>query len=165
MSDISEAATLQLHLADFAMTDPLGKVNAVGMFVDVLGFDPAMGTTARFTVIAEALVPARLCPVEATLELVLLNEAAEVVAVPGPAGPQALRIGLPVVFDKPGALPNGRLASMLWSRHPLVIDFGNGLPLASGATYSWRLRIDGDDDHARDVVFVVPGAPAPPVIG
>ena len=166
MSDISRAVELSLQLADVAITDAAGKVNVIGMFVDVIGYNREIGSTGRFTVIGEVLVPPELCPAEITTEIVLLHADGRVVQLPGLADQeQAVRIGMPQAVAKPSVVVDGHVIDGLWARCPIILDFNNGLPLTPGTTYIWRLRVDGDDENARNLTFAVPGLPATPVLG
>lgn len=45
-----------------------------------------------------------------------------------------------------------------------TLDFSNGLALAPG-NYSWRVTLDGDDEHAAERLFCVPKPVIPPVFG
>ncbi len=164
MSEASEHARLTLVVADFAMVDSQGKVNMVGAGVSVLGFDPAKRTTSRFSVLAQADVPAALSPVVASMELALLRDG-EPVLMPGKTGPQAIRIGQAASFEKPQISGPLGLRNRLSSRQQIILDFNTGLPLVPGTAYEWVFQLDGDQDHGIRCPIAVPAAPTGPVIG
>lgn len=166
MSEASESAELSIQLADFALTDPAGKLNIIGGGVAALGYSPESGTTTRFTLVATAKVPARLCPLEIVLEFALLDALGNTVELPGPAGtPQKLRIGQAARVEKPGIPGGPSFPDTIPARYVTILDFSNGLPLALGQAYAWQFRIDGDTENAVTEHFLVPGPPPPPVFG
>lgn len=166
MSDVASRAAVNLLLADFASVDAGGKLNIIGAGVDTLGFDPAQGTTTRFTFVAQVSIPASMCPTEFAVEVALLDASGGIAELPSPAGTQKMRVAHVVPMEKP-ALPVGVTASRddLTTRSNMVLDFSNGLPLVPGGVYKWRLQIDGDDSVEHVYTMAVAGPPAGPVIG
>jgi hypothetical protein len=164
VSDVSQKATLTVIVADFAMADTDGKVNVIGAGISGIGFDPHAGLTNRFSVVTVVDVPSAMAPAEASIELALLRDN-EPVLLPGPAGPQALRIGQVHTFEKVQMPVPLALREHLQSRYQAVIDFNAGLPLAPGAAYTWALQVDGDTENGVIYPIVVAGGPTPPVIG
>lgn len=161
MSEVSQRAKKSLILADFANMDAGGKLNIVGGGVAMLGFEPNQGVTTRITLVAVVEVPGDLLPVECSFEVMLTRDG-ELVELPGPAGPQALRIGQVQTVEKPQLPGPVALRDHVGARHIIVLDFSNGLPLAIGGTYEWVLQIDGDEDNRESYPFVVaPGAQFP----
>lgn len=166
MSAASEAAQLQLVLADYAQASPDGKVHIIGAGVANVGFDPTSGVTARFSLYVSTLIPAALCPVEVALEIALYQEGA-LFELPSASGVgQALRLGQVLNIEA----PNNPMMSMAQrahagSRHQAVFDFGNGLPLVPGGTFEWQVRLDGDGENAVSYPFTVAGPQPGVVIG
>ena len=119
--------------------------------------------TPRFTVFTEIHVPADICPCEVAVEYSLRDEKGDVVEVAGPM-PQSLRIANIMTIDA------GLAGLPLDQRNHIgavslgTLDFSNGLALAPG-NYSWRVTLDGDDEHAAERLFCVPKPVTPPVFG
>lgn len=165
MSAVSEAARVNLVVADVAQPDPhTGKANMLGAGITILGWDGGQGATAPFHVFAEIFIPQDLAPVDAGLELWLEDESGDIVNVPGPTGSQPIRIGQQVSFEVP-RVQGLQLPDNMPSRVQYVVGFQNGLPLAPGRGYEWVLRLDLDNDHVRRYVVTVPGASPGPVLG
>lgn len=167
MSEIARQATVELALADFAVSDPAGKVNVIGAGIAVVGFDPAQGLSSRFSLWISIHVPTKLCPAEFPVEVALVDAMGELVTLPGPADgtSQPLRIAQVVNVERPHAQLAAATRDHIGSRVEIVLDFSNGLPLAVGGTYEWRVRIDGDDTRTWSYPFAVTGPGQGPVIG
>ncbi|NTW41771.1 MAG: hypothetical protein HGA44_18140, partial [Cellulomonadaceae bacterium] len=101
MSEIAAAAHVQATLCDFALSDAAGKVNIIGAGVAGLGYEPTSGTTTRFSLVVDISVPGEMCPLDFALEIALLDASGDIADVPGPAGPQKMRIGHMVRMEKP----------------------------------------------------------------
>lgn len=165
MSEIAERAKVSVVMADFANTDAAGKANIVGGGVAVVGFDPNTAITSSFTVWIDIWIPTSLTPTEFPVEVALIDSAGDVVGIPGPAGVQALRVAQVVQVERPmPQLPNV-LRDHIGSRVQLVFQFGNGLPVRPGGAFTWRIQIDGDEDHQWNYPWAVVGAQPGPVIG
>lgn len=171
MSDVSDTATVRLLLADYASVDAAGKLNVIGGGLTVIG-QPAQvvpggptGFTASFGLIVSVTVDPTLYRSECALEVALEDSKGELVELPGPAGrPQKMRIAQNVVFDESAPVA-GVPRSLLRARTLLVLMFNNGLPLAIGQRYVWRVRIDHDSRDDWTEEFFIPGPPPGPVIG
>lgn len=164
MSEIAERVKVEIVLSDFALVDPgSGKGNIVGAGVAVLGFGNGLST--RFSLWIAILVPSALCPVEFPVEVQLVNADGSLVSFPGPEGQQNVRVAQIVQAEKPTAQIPTALRDHIGSRVQLVLDFGNGMPLAPGAAYEWQVRIDGDDARTWSYPFAVFGGLPGPVIG
>lgn len=96
-------------------------------------------------------------PVSVVLEL--LDEDGHVVNVPGPTGPQPMRVQQSVSIATPVGAPAGApgKANILTEVHP-------GLPLSAGS-YKWVVTIDGRTSDDWTVTFFVVSPPQPPVFG
>lgn len=167
MSDLAQNSEVGLVLADFASSDAGGKVNVVGAGIAVLGFDVNQGVSSRFTLWVNIRVPSRFCPAEFPVEVALLDEAGQLVALPGPVDgvTQPLRIGQVVQVEKSNAGLPLPVRDHIGGQVQMAFDFSNGLPLAIGGVYEWRVRIDGDDSIDWIYPFAVVGPPTGPVIG
>jgi len=166
MSDIAALATVALTLADYAAADAQGKLNIIGGGISGVGFDPAQGISTRFSLVAQIAIPRDRCPAELALEIALLDATGDVADLPGPAGPQKMRVGQVVNIEIPSPVPgSGVPREALRGVATTILDFGNGLPLTPGAVYTWRLQIDGDETHEVLYPFGVSGPPPAPVIG
>jgi hypothetical protein len=165
MSEIAQHSVAEVIVADFAIVDTAGKSNLIGAGVALLGFDAQQGLTTRFSVWISVLVPTELCPAEFPVEVALVDAAGELVQMPGPAGPQPLRIAQIVTAEKPSAQVPMIQRNHIGSRVRLVMDFGSGLPLAPGSNYEWRVRLDGDEVQEVTYPFGVWGPGASPVLG
>ncbi|ANG85772.1 hypothetical protein [Microbacterium aurantiacum] len=150
-------------LADFANIDQSGKLNVVGGGISLIGYEFQQGTTTPFTVYVRvvARVPRTDRP---ALEIVLADASGDPVQIPSPTGElQTMRIAqnvelaapsLPGVSIPPGAIP---------SSAAFAINFSNGLPLAPGHSYSWRVQIDHDVIASES--FYIPVPDPGPVLG
>lgn len=167
MSDIAKNCVVNLNLADFANTDGAGKVNVIGAGVSVLGVDVSQGLSARFTLWVNVQVPSSYCPAEFPVEVALLDGKGDLIALPGPVdgATQPLRIGQVVHVERPSATLSPGIRDHIGSQVQMVFDFSNGLPLAIGGLYEWRVRVDGDDTIEWRYPFAVAGPPPGPVIG
>lgn len=162
MSEVSERASIIVQLANFAAVDGSGMGNVLGSGANIFPLTPN-GMTPRFTVFTEIHVPADICPCEVAVEYSLRDEMGDVVEVAGPM-PQSLRIANIMTIDA------GLAGLPLDQRNHIgavslgTLDFSNGLALAPG-NYSWRVTLDGDDEHAAERLFCVPKPVTPPVFG
>lgn len=166
MSAVAEAASITVVLADFALSDAAGKINIVGGGVRIVGFSPDQGLTARVSLAVIVELPAHTLPAEFSLEVTLLSNG-EVATVPGPTGPQPLRMAQTVQLERLPAeqFPVPLVRDHIGRNHQLVMDFGGGLPLSPNGVYEWQVRIDGDDAYAVRYPFAVAGPPPGLVIG
>lgn len=167
MSEAAAKAVVSIALADFAVSDQSGKVNAIGEGIAVLGIDPVQGLSNRFTVIVGVWLPSSLTPIELPVELALSDSNGSVVQFPGTPGspPQAIRVANIMQFGHPTAGASVDVNKHIGSRAHMIIDFGNGLPLVPNGSYSWRVELDGDHERVWSYPFAVAGPPAAPVIG
>lgn len=166
MSDVGDSATVNLIVADYAAVDAARKLNVIGGGATLLGFDPAQGVTSPFAVAVDIFVPPRHYNAEFSFELALLDEVGELVELPGPAGPQKMRVGQAMKAAEPQFPPNVHIPrGWLPAKVQFVINLANGLPLAAGRGYRWQVRIDGESRPGWSYELFVPGPPPGPVIG
>ena len=141
-----------LVLADFAETDPGGKVHILGAGWSVTG--PQMGPQA---VVGFIQVPPEKAGEAVSFTLRLVDSDGELVEVQGPAGPQGMELGGQVEVREPEG----------WDRSAdLTVAFAVNvvLPLPAGQSYTWALEIDGKD--LTSTTFHVRSAPpSPPSAG
>lgn len=163
MSHASESITATVLLADFANISSDGKLSVIGGGIQLLGFNPAQGLSAPFTVYVGLSSPMPLEDAPA-VEILLADASGEVVQLPGPAGePQALRISQNVEFTLPAVAGLDIPRGILPSTSQFVIGFSNGLPLQVGRSYTWRVQIDHEIIASK--TMYLPAPTASPVIG
>lgn len=163
MSAISESATIDVMLADYAAFDSSGvKANILGIGGNILPITPT-GLTARFSLVTQIHVPAEACPAETSLEISLRGESGDLFNLPGQP-PQAVRYAtILTIAANPGTVGLEQ-TKHIGAMSINVVDFGNGMPLPPG-DYAWHVSLDGDEDHAVDFRFCVPKPVPTPVIG
>jgi hypothetical protein len=93
------------------------------------------------------------------IELELQDAEAHVVELPGPAGPQLMRVSQSLTIVPPLGAPTGTPG-----RANLLMEIAPGLPLEPG-NYRWLLRIDGDERDDWSAGFYVAAPPSTPVFG
>lgn len=171
MSDVSDAAVVRLILADYAVLDGGGKLNLIGGGLSVIGQQVPVGSvvasgfTAPFYVALIVSVSPDLIGAEAALELALEDDNGQPVPMPGPTGePQLLRVAQNVTFQVQDLSNIGVPGKVTPAKVQWVLAFTNGLPLALGKRYTWRVRLDGNTRDDWTESFFVPGPP-PVVIG
>lgn len=158
MSDVQAS----IILADFVNIDAGGKVNVLGGGVTLLGWTGQL--TTPFAIFVRLSTPRPIHDAPA-VEILLADASGNPVMVPsGPDGEsQAMRIAQNVEFSAPAVpgvhIPPGAIASTA----QIVLNFGNGLPLKPGHSYTWRVQIDHDVIASES--FYIPTGPAMPVIG
>lgn len=164
MSRVADEAELSIFMADFANVDAAGKLNLIGGSVAVLGFDPQQGVTSRFSVAVSVHLPYELLPADFTFEIALVD-GRDLVNLPGPSGPQPLRISQNVAVERPSSGLSSSVREHLGGNQISVLDFSNGLPLRVGGTYGWRVGLDGGMEKQWVYPFAVSGPPDLPVAG
>jgi hypothetical protein len=92
------------------------------------------------------------------LVLELLTEDSRPVELPGPAGPQAMRIQTIINVPSPAGLPPATPGT-----GNTMLEMFPGLPVGIGA-YIWRATLAGDAEHAGEARFNVRAAPTMPQI-
>jgi len=164
MSEVSDAAIVSILLADYAAADAAGKLNVIGGGITIIGLT-STGTTSPFSVVVTITVPPQLYNAECAVELQLEDSAGEIVALPGPAEPQLMRIGQSIAFDEPTHKGAPVPRRTLRSRQQFVLNFAAGLPLTLGLKYTWRVKIDATSRDSWTEEFFVPGPVPGPVLG
>lgn len=173
MSDASDAATVNITLADYVGGDDARKLNIIGGGLTVIGLLPQPstgmpgGTTAPFGVAVSVSVPPTLYGAEAALEVLLEDSAGVVVSVAQGEGEpaQVLRMGQTLTFEEPVFPGMNVPRGVIPARAQWVLWFGTGLPLPAGQGYQWRVRIDGDTRADWAEPFYVPLPQAGIVLG
>lgn len=167
MTELRDTARVAVVLADYAATDAINKVNILGAGWAVAGRDLASGAVPPQTLVVFIDVPPPFYGQDFTVSLQLMDQAGQVVQLPGPVGePQALRVAQIVRAEEPvtpagSNIPKG----VLWSHSQIIFSLPNGLPLPPNQLYTWTIEIDGEHRDVWAVSFYVPGPPPPPVIG
>lgn len=168
MSALGEAARLTILLADVAVADAINKVNIIGAAFQGVSIDPQTGNTSAMSLVVMVDVSPDHHDQTYVLEAALYDETAndELVSVPGPTGELTpVRIGSTILAERPTITGQQVPPNTLWAHAQLIVNFPTGLRLAPGHFYRWQARIDGDDENAAAVSFLVLGGIAPPVIG
>jgi hypothetical protein len=157
---------VSILLADKGTQNPIGTLNLLNVGWSQTQLQPAapmLGAPGALTppqvvaVFIEA-EPA-FCNRQIDLVLRLLSDG-HPVELPGPAGPQEMRLQQPLTIPTPMGAPVGSPGTV-----NLMLELFPGLPLAPGV-YEWRVTIDEqehDDWYAR--FQVLPGPAAGPQFG
>lgn len=162
---IFEEARAFIFIADHVATDSVGKLTALG-----LGFQITMlqqsGLTASQFVAVIIDVPSKFAGQEFSMSIELRDDDADAaVKLQGPTGqPEALRIQQLAKVQAPN-VQGLYLPASVPARVNAVLAFPNGLPLAAGKSYTWRLEIDGNHRKGWSAQFHVAGPPPAPVFG
>lgn len=170
MSEVAASAHVHMMLADFANFDASRKINVIGGGLTVIGFDAGSGATAPHAIVATVTFGTEFIGETPAIELALEHDDGSIVALPSPAGPlgepQFLRVGTADPL-KPSVLPGNVTIphDAIRPRAHFVMYFANGLPLALGHSYTWRIKIDHETRDEWTTTFHVPAPPATPVIG
>lgn len=162
---LSDDARVTIILADYLGIDAGGKLNALGAGFSLTGLQPN-GMTAPQHIGVLVDLPARYAGQDCTVSVELRDVAlASAVKLPGPSGEsEAMRLQQIMKVD-PMQLPGVYLPSDLPTRLQMVVAFQNGLPLALGRSYQWRVEIDGRHRKGWVTQFHVVGPPPGPVYG
>jgi hypothetical protein len=133
-------------LADFAQSDPTGKVSALG-----LGWSVTSVPTPHHSVVVLLHIGSHEIDQNHQLTLRLLTaDGQDAVEVPTPSGSQPLQIDLELEVGSPAGLPPGSTID-----HGVAIDVGPGLPLQAGRRYEWRLQIGSEQRESWRAAFLV----------
>jgi hypothetical protein len=166
VSEITASARVSILLADYSAVDGVNKVNALGLGWQVTGIDPETGNTAPQTVVAFVDVAPQHVGESYAFELALYDDTDALVRLPGLTGElEALRIGQSVVVERPVVAGHAVPPGAMWSHAQVLVNFPAGLALTPGRAYTWRVRIDNDDDRVWNASFYVAGARPGPVRG
>jgi hypothetical protein len=161
MSEISDTARTSILIADFANVDASGKLNLLGGGVAITAIDSRSGTTAPLTLVVISSVDPRFIGEDYAIEVGLYSNDGQLVVPPGPVeGAQPIRFGRPVTVE-PLRAPQGSYIppGSVWPSTQLILNFQNGLPLATGRGYEWRVSIDGNVTRVANLLVAGP----PPV--
>lgn len=139
-------------LADFAQTDPTGKVHALGM-----GWSLTQSPTPPMAVIVIVKVgwDETNRPHHMALSLVTAD-GEHAVTVPGPMGEVPLEVQGEFQVGRPAGLPEGSTID-----HALAVNITQALLLEAGR-YEWRLMIDDHEEGSWRAAFVVNQKSSPP---
>jgi hypothetical protein len=166
VSAIAETARVALVLADYAQNDTSNKAYILGAGWQVTSLQPTTGQTAAQAVVVIIDVNPEHYDEQFAVEVTLHDDANEVVQTPGPTGePTALRVSQVLKAEKPSTPGHFVPPKALWARVQVTLNFPAGLPIQAGRSYTWRVRIDGDDSRTWDASFHVAGPPPSTVIG
>jgi hypothetical protein len=168
MSTVSEDARVSIHVADYIAVDGGGKLNAIGLSVNLLGLNsqtsPPLSPPMYVAVIVE--VSRRLMGEEVAFSIELRDLTADAsvqVPMPPKGDLQTLRVQQMARVEAPN-LPGVALPSDAPCRIQAVLGF-QGLPLVADHAYEWRVSIDGQHRKSWAYRFMVVGPPPVPIIG
>ncbi|NNG34611.1 hypothetical protein [Nakamurella aerolata] len=173
MSEVQQSAVVTMMLADYAVSDQLGKLQMIGGGLQVLARDHNTGATAPFAVVVSMSFPAQVFNEQYAFELVLEDAAGAPAAmsstVTGPAGAVpgggSMRFGQNLQVEEPSFPGAGVPRRAMPARSQVVLHFNNGLPLPAGQVLTWRVRIDGDSKPEWSLPFFVAAPATGPVVG
>jgi hypothetical protein len=151
-------------LADYAVADPQGgKTTMVGAGITVASINPDVGMTAAFAVFASASFDPKFIGSKPTIELSLETADGQLISLPGQPGPLRFTASERLNPTRlPGAdVPNEAVRPKM----QILIQFQNGLPLAPGQKYIWRMRVDGESRDEWTETLYIPIPTAAPRIG
>jgi len=100
-----------------------------------------------------------MCNKALTLEIELLTEDGGRVEIPGPTGPQVVRLEQPIMVPSPSGVPTG-----FPGHASAMMDLSTGLPLAPGI-YRWQARLNGKEEDDWSARFYVAPPPQPATFG
>jgi hypothetical protein len=167
VSEIASSARVNVLLADFANNDAGKRVNLLGAGWQICPLDPQTGLTLPQSLVVIVNIPPEHYEEDFSVEIVLYDDANNApVEIPGPTGsPIPLRIGQVAKAEKPSVPGQFLPAKAIWSQVQFIINFPGGLAVTAGRSYTWQVRIDGDDEYLWKASFYVPGPPPLPVVG
>jgi hypothetical protein len=163
---LRDDAHVTVVIADYIGVDASGKINVVGGGWTTAGAQPNGFSAAQYLAILVDIASGHVGE-EFTLTVALhAADSGETITVPGPSGTaEALRVQQLSRVEAPPAQPGMYVPSSMFSRVQLMVAFPNGLPLAAGRRYSWRVEIDGAGRPDWRADFLVAGPPPNPVVG
>lgn len=94
-----------------------------------------------------------------TVTVELLDQDGKPVELPGPAGPQPMRLEQGMTIAPPSGAPTGTPG-----KANILLEISPGLPLKPG-TYRWRVHVEGKTHDAWAASFHVALPPSAPVFG
>ena len=100
-----------------------------------------------------------MCNKSLVLEVELLTDDGAVVEIPGPSGPQVVRLEQPIMVPSPAGVPTG-----FPGHATAMMELPTGLPLAPGI-YRWQARLNGREDDDWSASFYVAAPLQPPTFG
>lgn len=150
---------INVLLADVGTSDSSGKLNLLGAGWSQMSVLPN-GMTSDFAVAVFLEVPWDKCNRELKLVLELQTQDGQVVSLPTPAGPSAVRVKQGVVVPTLPGAPNGS-----WGSACYLVNFKGGLPLSPGNWYRWVVTADGEGEPGSITRFFVKRQPTMATFG
>ena len=146
-------------LADKGTNNPqAGTLNLLNAGWGTTGANP-LGVTPSVAVVVFFEADYLECNRPLAVALHLQDQDGHVVDVPGPAGPQPMRMEQTLTVISPPGAPHG-----MPGKANLMIEMQPGLPLAPGI-YKWVVVVEGQADDDWSVTFWVSSPPVAPVFG
>uniref|UniRef100_A0AAU2A4J3 Uncharacterized protein n=1 Tax=Streptomyces sp. NBC_00093 TaxID=2975649 RepID=A0AAU2A4J3_9ACTN len=164
---IANAAHVAIFLADYANTDPSGKINAVGAGWQMVAMTEAGHTVPYAVVVLISVPPSVEGGTEIDTTLTLCDASEQIVQLPSPTGEaQPIQLQQTIKLDRPKTV-QFTSHDKLWSQGKVIVNLPNGLPLTVESEYKWVFAFDGaDEPHWIAPFFVMRPQqmqlPAPP---
>ncbi len=168
MSDVFDAASVTLMMSDFAVTDPLNKLQVIGGGLQVVGRDHSKGVTSAFALVVTMSFEPTVINEQYAFEVVLEDPDGTPAQLDGPGGPGTggvMRFGQTLQVEEPNFRGVVVPRHALPPRTQMVLYFNAGLPLPAGRVLVWRTRIDGESRAEWSLRFFVAAPPSGPVLG
>lgn len=156
MSEASDSAHVRVIIADYAVVDTNSKLTIVGGGLSVIALNPANAMTAAFAVVGSVSFDPKFVATSPALVLSLETDDGHLVQLPGIPEPIQLAGSNEL---SPTRLPGTEIPKeAVRPKVQLLMQFQNGLPLAAGRGYKWRLTVDGETRDEWTESFYVPTA-------
>ena len=167
VSAVLDHASVCIIMADYAITDELGKLQMIGGGLQLIGRDPGTGLTTAFALVVSMGFPPAVFNEQYVFEVILEDKAGAPVELPTPDGETGtvMRFGQTLQVEEPNFRGAGVPRYALPAKAHVVIYFNTGLPLPPGNVLVWRARIDGETRPEWTLPFFVPAPPTGPVLG
>jgi hypothetical protein len=157
VSALSDGAIVRILLADYVAIDGSSKkVQVVGGGITILGVNSRTGLSAPFGVLVVIEAPSSLYGAEFSADVTIEDAAGGAVILLLGEGPgEPVQIKQTIKLDAPPLQAPDDPKDFLTARTMLALMFPVGLPLAPGAGYRVRLKIDGETRSEWTDGFIV----------
>jgi hypothetical protein len=156
VSAVSDGAIVRILLADYVAIDGSSKkLQVVGGGITILGVNSRTGLSAPFGVLVVVEAPSSLYGAECSVDVTIEDAAGAVALLPGEGPGEPLQLKQTIKLDAPALQAPDDPKDFLTARVMLALMFSVGLPLAPGAGYRVRLKIDGETRSEWTDGFIV----------
>ena len=143
-------------MADYAMTDQLGKLHVVGGGLQLMNRDHNSGQTAAFALVVTLMFPPEVFQEQYVFEVVLEDDAGSPVPDPVRGDPVRAEPHRRRAQSQPAGVPRRSLPAQT----SIVLFFNTGLPLPPGQPLVWRARVDGESQAGVGAAVLRAGSAA-----